>query len=422
MVAIIRLHKLLGFLVLTIPMLAWAQPLPPTGFDELLKERTKYSDIYNKALRGEGEFDAKNKELVAAIDANARYYSYRVTRPEFQMEPGKMDSAFREFESVLKQLKNKPNTPFNSIFISKLLEHTSLIFPNTSINARINAVRMQSMAAAEIGYCDFNGQKALPDQFMESLVAVVQKGQDDGMKLYALKGIRETYKALRPLATVKKSSNRIFLNPATETKVAETLANLIETPTVYPAGTAPEIVEGYRVLRREAIKALAQSRTPLVGKKGKTALILAKIAAGVDVKPEPRLDEKVEAAIGLLNLRPELEDPNEYNLDAAVFQFGSFLVDFFQRYNSRNDSDAEKLFPWKFYAARITDALEEVRRDVKNPYLEELLPKVVGGLNDMEKTEKGAVPQLAGFLQSKPPMSMLIYKKIPGTEVKAPGS
>jgi hypothetical protein len=358
-----------------------------------------------------------------AVDVNARFFVYRVTRPEIQSDPGKMDSIFKEFESVLKQLKTKADNPFNTSFLEKILEKTKEIIPNTSISARINAVRMQAMCPAEIANCDLAGQKILPEQFMESFIGVLQKSPDDGMKLYALKGIRDTYKVIRPMALVKKASSRVTLSPALEVKVAETLAQLIETPIVYPAGTAPEIVEGYRVLRREALKALAQSRAPISGEKGRTAFILAKFANGSDIKPEPRLDERAEAAIGLLNLRLQDPDASEYNMEAALYQFSSFLIDYFQRFNSRNDTDAEKLFPWKYYAARITDALDELNKEVKNfPYVVEMVQKIGLGLSDMEKLDKAAVPQLATFVQSKAPASLLIYKKIPGTEVKLHGN
>lgn len=416
----IRFVKPLGFIVLVIPMFALAQPIP---LDDIAKERSANAEIFNKTLRGEVPFDAKNPAHMKAVDVNARFYVYRVTRPEIQAEPGKMDAIFREFESVLKQLKNKADNPFNASFLEKILEKTKEIIPNTSISSRINAVRMQAMCPAEISTCDLAGQKSLPDQFMESFVAVLQKSPDDGMKLYALKGIRDTYKVMRPMAVVKKASSRITLSPAVEIKVAETLAQLIETPTVYPVGTAPEIVEGYRVLRREALKALAQSRVPIAGVKGKTAFILAKFANGSDIKPEPRLDERVEAAIGLLNLRIQDPDASEYNMEAALYQFSSFLIDYFQRFNSRNDSDIEKLFPWKFYAARITDAIDELNKEVKNvPYLTEMVQKIGLGLSDMEKLDKAAVPQLTTFVQSKPPTNLMIYKKIPGTEVKLHGN
>ena len=110
-------------------------------------------------------------------------------------------------------------------------------------------------------------------------------------------------------------------------------------------------------------------------------------------------------------------------MEAALYQFSSFLVDYFQRFNSRNDSDAEKLFPWKYYAARITDALDELNKEVKNfPYVVEMIQKIGLGLSDMEKLDKAAVPQLATFVQNKAPASLLIYKKIPGTEVKLHGN
>jgi hypothetical protein len=416
----IRLIKALGFFALVIPMFALAQPIP---LEDVLKERSASAEIFNKTLRGEVPFDAKNPAHIKAVDVNARFFVYRVTRPEIQAEPGKMDSIFKEFESVLKQLKTKADNPFNTSFLEKILEKTKEIIPNTSISARINAVRMQAMCPAEIASCDLPGQKILPEQFMQSFINVLQKSPDDGMKLYALKGIRDTYKVLRPMAVVKKASSRVTLSPALEVKVAETLAQLIETPMVYPAGTAPEIVEGYRVLRREALKALAQSRAPISGEKGRTAFILAKFANGSDIKPEPRLDERAEAAIGLLNLRLQDPDTSEYNMEAALYQFSSFLIDYFQRFNSRNDTDVEKLFPWKYYAARITDALDELNKDVKNfPYIVEMVQKIGLGLSDMEKLDKAAVPQLATFVQSKPPASLLIYKKIPGTEVKLHGN
>ncbi|NBR05016.1 MAG: hypothetical protein EBT92_04520 [Planctomycetes bacterium] len=416
----IRFIKAIGFFVLVVPMFVLAQPIP---LEDVLKERSTSSEIFNKTLRGEVGFDAKNPAHLKAVDVNARFFVYRVTRPEIQSEPGKMDSIFKEFESVLKQLKTKADNPFNTSFLEKILEKTKEVIPNTSISARINAVRMQAMCPAEIANCDLAGQKILPDQFMESFISILQKSPDDGMKLYALKGIRDTYKVIRPLATVKKASSRVTLNPAVEVKVAESLAQIIETPTVYPAGTAPEIVEGYRVLRREALKALAQSRAPISGQKGKTAFILAKFANGSDIKPEPRLDERAEAAIGLLNLRIQDPDASEYNMEAALYQFSSFLVDYFQRFNSRNDSDAEKLFPWKYYAARITDSLDELNKEVKNvPYAVEMVQKIGLGLSDMEKLDKAAVPQLANFVQAKAPASLLIYKKIPGTEVKLHGN
>jgi hypothetical protein len=416
----IRLIKALMVFALVIPMFALAQPMP---LEDVLRERSASSEIFNKTLRGEVTFDPKIPAHMKAVDVNARFYVYRLTRPEFQSEPGKIDTIFKEFESVLKQLKTPADNPFNTSFLEKILEKTKEIIPNTSISARINAVRMQAMCPAEIANCDLAGQKILPEQFMESFIAILQKSPDDGMKLYALKGIRDTYKVIRPMAVVKKASSRVTLSPALEVKVAETLAQLIETPMVYPAGTAPEIVEGYRVLRREALKALAQSRAPISGEKGRTAYILAKFANGSDIKPEPRLDERAEAAIGLLNLRLQDPDASEYNMEAALYQFSSFLIDYFQRFNSRNDSDAEKLFPWKYYAARITDALDELNKEVKNfPYVVEMVQKIGLGLSDMEKLDKAAVPQLATFVQSKAPASLLIYKKIPGTEVKLHGN
>ena len=416
------LRKTFGCLVLIVPMVAMAQPLPPAGLVDILKERTQSAEIFNKLLRGEIEYDSKKKEHAQAVDVNARFYAYRVSQPDIQQEPGKLDTVFREYESILRQLRTRPNNAFNTNFLSRILERSKEVLPNAVPVARINAVRMQSMVPVELNTCDILGQRTLPEQLMDNFVNVVEKAPDDGMRLYALKGIRETYRALRPMAVVKKSSDRVFLKPEIETKVAEALVKIIETPKNYAADASPDIIEGYRVLRREAIKGLAQSRVQMPSEKAKTAYLLSKMATGADVKPEPRFDERVEAAIGLLNMRPQQNDANEFNLEADLYAFGVFLVEFFQKFTTRNENDLEKLLPWKIYAARMNDSLDSLKQEVKNPYLDEMFSKVVGGLNDLEKTEKGSVPQLNTFLQAKQPASLLIYKKVAGSEVKALGN
>lgn len=416
------MRKTFGIVALIIPMVAMAQPLPPGGLVEIAKERSANAEVFNKMLRGELEYDSKNTSHALAVDVNARFIAYRVTQPEFQQEPGKMDGVFREFESILKQFHARPKSLVATNFLSRLLERSREVLPNSVPIARINAVRMQSMIPSELNSCDLLGRKTLPDQLMENFVNIVEKAPDDGMRLHALKGIRETYKVIRPLALAKSASERVTLKPETEARVAEALAKIIETPRIYPPDAPVEVTEGYRVLRREAIKALAQSRVPIAGAKGRTAFLLARMATANDIKPEPRFDERVEAAIGLLNMRPLPNDPNEFNLEANSYAFGVFLVEFFQKFSTRNDNDQEKLLPWKIYAARINDGFDSLKQEVKNPYVDEMASKIVGGLNDMEKSEKGSVPQLGTFLQAKPPASLLIYKKIPGTEIKPLGN
>ena len=62
-------------------MFALAQPIP---LEDILKERSASAEIFNKTLRGEVPFDAKNPAHMKAVDVNARFFVYRVTRPEIQ--------------------------------------------------------------------------------------------------------------------------------------------------------------------------------------------------------------------------------------------------------------------------------------------------------------------------------------------------
>ncbi|MSR31967.1 MAG: hypothetical protein EXR99_10725 [Gemmataceae bacterium] len=426
------LLKSAAFCALLLPWVIYAQPLPPSGFAELTKERTANSPLFNKILRGETPFDAKNEEHNKAVDSFARFFAYRVTQEEIQKEPGKMDAAFKEVESLLRQLRSMPVVPAPTVagmptsipnpvatnFISRLHIRCREVYPNLKTIARVNAVRMQSLLPTELATCDQMGKKTLPGQFMDSFLTVFEKAPDEGMKLYALKGMAATYQALRPLAVEKKAANRVFLDPALEAKIQETLCQFVESKPQYAENAPEEEKEGFRILRREAIRALAQTRLPMTGAKAKTAFVLARFANGKDIAPEQRFDEKVEAAIGLLNMRPVENDPNDFNLDCAIQHFGHFLVDYFQRYNSRNDQEADKIFPWRYQAARINDALNSLRAEVKSDYLNGMYPLIVVGLNSLETGKEGKVENLGGYLREKPLASQLLFKKIPGTEVK----
>ena len=66
-----------------------------------------------------------------------------------------------------------------------------------------------------------------------------------------------------------------------------------------PPGAPQEEIDGFRYVRREAIMALAQCRYPTLADKTHPTWLLLKSAVRDDIHPEPRLDERVEAAIGV---------------------------------------------------------------------------------------------------------------------------
>src|SRR5262249_53225855 len=125
-----------------------------------------------------------------------------------------------------------------------------------------------------------------------------------------------------------------------------------------------EEVEGFRVLRREAVKALAQYRAPSIKDQARPALVLLKVVARDGFQPEPRMDERVEAAIGVARMKPDIDQT--YQREYAAQQLGLFVVDFAYRYNTR---DRAEMKPWAVQAARLSDALEVMKAESKNPYV-----------------------------------------------------
>src|SRR5262249_41520165 len=119
-------------------------------------------------------------------------------------------------------------------------------------------------------------------------------------------------------------------------------------------------VEGYRSLRREAIKALALTRHPAVvnpqdkALQSRTAVVLLRVLMKDGFAPEPRLDERAEAAIGVGYLQGKLYE--SYQPDYAAHYVGWFLVDLANQYQEEKQ-DQKRRFPYRHLAARLSEAL-----------------------------------------------------------------
>ena len=158
-------------------------------------------------------------------------------------------------------------------------------------------------------------------------------------------------------------------------------------------------MEGLRVFRREAVRALAQFRSPAVidnaGKaiKLRTAKTLLKVVNDDGLTPPARLDEQVEAAIGVARL--SVKAVPAYQPDYAARQIGYLVVEMARRARpaGENKSPWENKLPWKIYAARLGDALEAMRAEVKGlpdkpaaAYVDNVVMRSLRSLKDIEIT------------------------------------
>src|SRR5262249_17234049 len=131
----------------------------------------------------------------------------------------------------------------------------------------------------------------------------------------------------------------------------------------YPSNATSAEKDAFRYVRREAIRALAQTRYPAIMNKKQfvgtpTALALVRVLADDGIAPEASLSEKLEAAVGLCQLQTNLADG--YQPDYAAHAVGQFAVELAKEFNNRKNAGAGQIedYPWKYYATRLFDALK----------------------------------------------------------------
>ncbi len=187
---------------------------------------------------------------------------------------------------------------------------------------------------------------------------------NDGVKYYALQGLQKLL-SQPPQPPLMDP----ILTPAQEAKIVKVLVKLIRTGQVFKDGTSQQEIDGFRVRRREAIKALAMvGRPSLTDKKDGAAMTLLRIVAcdksitPEPKTPEPNLDERLEAAVGLA--RMQFEKEKDYNPDYALQHIALFLDEFITFCNTDN---ATYQRPVKIYAARLIEALELIRTQLADP-------------------------------------------------------
>jgi hypothetical protein len=267
------------------------------------------------------------------------------------------------------------------------------------------------------------------DAFGNYLVELLKDGKlHDALKVHALKGLRAFFVARPPVLDV--DDQRVREGDAA--RVAAVLAFVTRA-----APKTPEEVEAYRFIRREAIKALAQSRIPAEaidknGVKTPVALGLMKVLAAEKngISPPPSLTEKAEAAIGLCRMNTKLD---KYQPEAAVCLVGKFLTEFAAKYRedapNLKGTEVPPLIPWRFYASRLEEGLQEMNRNARDPAyankLKTLLANSKGILDSMKR--HNTIDEPASLVSAVTAMwpqapALTPYQGVPGTQIQMPAA
>ncbi len=359
-------------------------------------------------FKGQVQADPNDKSHVEAIDVIAKYATYRVYLNHLDERPGQVDRAFKEFEGDLNDInRNKPNTQgLADIYREKVrlralevIQYDKAKPIHKLYNARVLA------KVAELG----EGKLA------ETLLALLQDAnQRDDIRFYALRGLRALLAraALQPMPPVMSKDE--------EAKCSGALIAFLERKPDLPAEPSLEELDGYRMLRREAVRALAQVRTSAFNDKLRPALTLARFAGDDErIQPSPRVDERVEAALGLARVLSAQD--KSYQPDYAANLIGKAIAALGVAANEdRGKEVIARRKPWKIEAARLSEALAALKADSgKNAYVSQVVDRGTKTLQAIIKGDLAEPGDLTWFTTpDNDPPSKELFKGAADSAVK----
>jgi hypothetical protein len=342
------------------------------GMDALNKKSREHRLLTPQLFKGQLPADPNDKQHVEAIDVAAKYATYRVYLDHLELPPaGKIDRAFKEFESDVAEInKYKPMTqPLADIYRDKVREHALEVIQYEKAKPihRIHNARVLARIAA------LGQGKPLAD----TLVTILNDStQNQGVHYYALRGLRTLLEQIQPMQMPP------LLSRDEEAKCGEAIVAFLSRKPDLPAGASQQEKDGFRILRREALRALAQVHIPEINEKVRPALLLARFAGEDEsIQPSPRIDERLEAAIGLA--RMQSAQAKQYQPDYAAGQIAKCIGSFAQKANEEREGD-KRTHPWKIEAARLGDALTALKADSgKNAYVAQVADRGIRLLQDV---------------------------------------
>ena len=338
-----------------------ADELPTDGHNALNDEfQGKWATVWSNLLTGQETADPANTQHVQAIDAAARWATYRLTWG-LEKEPGEFSKVTHDLTDNLQLVRaGKDKTQkLAEMYAKALIVHAQEVLqtrkPIVRINAAMLLARLVHRSSDEttddvLHRLAGTNQADLADAFAAT---IKDPGQLDAARMWAFRGLQE-------LLALPQSMPPALPRDKEEAALGEVLKFLQARNQPFPPGSPDDEIDGFRYVRREAIKALAQCPFPTLSTlpdKPHPTWVLLKIVARDGVAPEPRLDERVEAAVGVARAQPDLD--KDYQPDYAAHQLGLFVVDFVR------GSEAETRTPdkpptqaWKVEASRLIEALE----------------------------------------------------------------
>jgi hypothetical protein len=359
-----RLHALLRFLsTVGLVFCFWGEPVRAQPPDESIvkgfgpEKRSRFEGEKEGLLNQKKPLTSEDQAIIRAA---ARYYVQRVALLAYSGDPKKLREFLRDFERVVNKAKEAKNQQAKQAFAKECIKALQAILgPDKGLpfNQWRTAVLFASYELEPLGRL---GRPEVADY----LADLVEKSKNDLPRLFALKGLRECFQASQP-EIHSFTSNEDRLRQARWLEAILTFLNR-------PQPKAEEDEGAFLYIRREAIKALAEARLPVVplldSKEIKAPVAYGLMRVLVEGKeglsPPPTLSEKVEAVLGLCQLKSDVEPRPQAKLVLKLV--GTALVDLSRAYLSdqvnfrKTKGSLPPLLPWKYYGMRLKQALQEL--------------------------------------------------------------
>lgn len=364
-------------------------------------------------LKGAEKFSAEDKSQVEAVDLVAKRHAYGIVLNHDMMKPGKIEVDMKDFDGYIQAIVTSKDRealqPLTDVFRDKVRIHALEIIASKETRSihKIHNARLLAKVAVL-------GQGALADTLLSILK---DPSQNDGVRYYILRALATL------LAQVQPGTTKQVLTKDEQTKCAEALVEFLEQRKGPSKKAPPEEIDGFRVLRREAIRALAQIHIPAINDKVRPALVLARFGGNDErIQPPPRIDERVEASLGLARMQSAQD--KLYQPDYAAGQIAKCLGLFGQMAkNERANKEKPQTRPWAIDATLLSEAMDSLKADSgKNAYVAQTMDRAKRLLNDVITNRDIDANELTWWNspESDPPSKELFQGAADSTVKQAP--
>ncbi|MFO0928635.1 MAG: hypothetical protein U0736_16700 [Gemmataceae bacterium] len=411
------------------------------GEVEFLKKARPTRDLRTGLFKGSITAEPNNKEHQEAAEIAAKEVVYPLVweqdkglRPEAketaedrQRRLNRLNSLVEEFDSRLVQMTRFTDrtAAMQQMYCKAMMTAAPEVIQKGKVIAGVNAARMLEQITqrrAQRGVLESEKewvQAVLPrladgngDRLVETcLTLITDPKANAGVQYYLLRCLGNLL-ALPP-------QNPPLVKAENQEKAIAAATKLIDRAVAFPKATPRQEVEGYKMLRQQAVRVVATARTPVVGKE-QPALTLARVAgADGSLVPAPRITERLEAAVGLARLMNASAKFPDFQPDYAAAQIARFIVDLGLQANPNLDSKPmARVQPWRIAAARMIEALDALQASVKVPYVQDVVKQAIPVLNSLEQNQPSQTNDLADWLSRNPPPSASLFKSNPASVIK----